>query len=1143
MPKKTTEQKYKKQTLLEHIQELPDTYIGSIEQTTEPRYVYDFETNSIKKKDITYIPGLYKIYDEIIVNAVDQYVRLKLSQESDVYDKVYLVKNIMVSINKDTGLTSVYNDGDGIDITKHKTYKVFVPSLIFGELLTSSNYNKKEEKVTGGKNGYGAKLTNIFSKTFTIATVDKNRNLQFVQEFRNNMSYKGKPTITKVNKNPYTKISYIPDFKKFNIEGYTDDMVALMTKRVYDIAAWTDNTVNVYLNGKKLDTNSFEKYTNLYLGNKKECPRVYEMCNNRWEIAAALNPNQVFDQVSFVNGVDTVRGGKHVDYVTNNITKTLAAYINKKKKISVKPSHIKSNIIVFVKSSIVNPSFDSQTKETLTTPINKFGSKCAISDKFIDKLAKCGVMERSIQLNQFKESNNLKKTDGAKRNRIRGIPKLDDANWAGTKKSKHCTLILTEGDSAKAMAVGGLGILGRDKWGVYPLKGKMLNVRGGALSTIQTLLKNKEINDIKKIMGFESDKVYKDINDLRYGKIMILTDQDEDGSHIKGLFFNMMEELWLELFKTTGFLVSMLTPIVKASKDKKTLSFYSLPDYDKWKADTNTKGWRIKYYKGLGTSTPKEAKEYFKDMKMVTYQCEDNSNEMIDLAFNKKRSNDRKKWLQTYQHNNVLDYNDKSVTFSDFINKDLIHFSNSDNIRSLPCVFDGLKPSQRKILFCSFKRNLSKNEIKVAQLSGYVSEHGAYHHGEASLQGTIVNLAQNFIGSNNINLLDPVGQFGTRLQGGKDSAQPRYIHTKLTTLAQLLFNKLDNPLYKYLDDDGLSVEPEYYIPILPMILINGSQGIGTGWSTDIPCFNPLDIIKNIIKKMSGSKCIKMKPWYRGFTGEIEQIVEGGQTKYITKGIYKQINDTTVEITELPIKTWTDKYKELLETLTIDSKKSNTKQYINNYKTYCTDTKVHFILKLPKLILKTLMKLDKNGIPHFETVFKMRTKITISNMNMYDIDHKIHHFKDAGEILDYYYDERLKLYTLRKEYMLNDLNLQLELISAKIRFILEFISGKLKISNVSKLELINQLEERDYPKLGSDDNFSKYEYLIKMPIYNLTKDKIDELMKNKDNLQLKITTLTLKTNIDLWKDDITEFLTKYKKIYKVKKTKKKLVVIK
>ena len=1133
---KTTEEKYKKQTLLEHIQELPDTYIGSIDKTTELRYVFDSDQHKLLKKSITFIPGLYKIYDEIIVNAVDHYVRLKMSYEDDIFDKIYQVKNIMVSIDKETGLTSVYNDGDGIDVVKHKEYKVFIPSLIFGELLTSSNYNKKEEKITGGKNGYGAKLTNIFSKSFTIETYDASRGLKFVQQFNNNMKQKGKPIITKTQKNPYTKISYIPDFAKFGIEGYTDDMISLMIKRVYDVAAWTDKSVNVYLNGVKITEKSFDKYVNLFLGTAKERPRAYEQCNDRWEIAAALNPEGDFDQVSFVNGIDTVRGGKHVDYVVNNITKKMVAYIKKRKKINIKPSYIRSNIVVFVKSSIVNPSFDSQTKETLTTPINKFGSKCSISNRFIDKLAKCGVMDKAITLNDFKESTALKKTDGSKKNRIRGIPKLDDANWAGTKKSKQCTLILTEGDSAKAMALGGISILGRDKWGVYPLKGKILNVRGDSKKIV--MLNNKEINELKKIMGLESDKKYTNTNELRYGRIMILTDQDEDGSHIKGLFFNLIEELWIELFNTNNFLVSMLTPIVKVKKGKTVRSFYSLPDYDAWKENNDTNGWSTKYYKGLATSTPKEAKTYFKEMKLVTYKTEETSCDMIDLAFNKKRTNDRKKWLQTYKRDNVLNYANSSVTFTDFINKDLIHFSNSDNIRSIPSVFDGLKPSQRKIMYCSFKRNLTKKEIKVAQLSGYVSENGAYHHGETSLQGTIVNLAQTFVGSNNINLFDPVGQFGTRLQGGKDSGQPRYIMTKLTPLTQLLYNKSDNPLYIYLEDDGMQVEPEYYLPIIPMILVNGCQGIGTGWSTDVPCYNPQDIINNIKRKIRGQSLQEMLPWYRGFTGTIEQISEKGVIKYITRGVYKKLTDTTVEITELPIKVWTDKYKELLEKLTIDSRKSKNKQYINNYKTYCTDTDVRFILKIPKLILKNLMKKDTDGIPIFETVFKLRSKITITNMNLYDRNHKIHHFASPLEILEYYYDERVRFYKLRKDYIIGELNSQLITLNAKIKFILEFITGKLKISNISKTEIITQLEQRNYPKLGIDENFGKYEYLIKMPIYNLTKNKIEELKAKQGRLETEITTLQGYTILDLWLIDLKDFTKQYKKIYTIKKKPKK-----
>ena len=210
----------------------------------------------------------------------------------------------------------------------------------------------------------------------------------------------------------------------------------------------------------------------------------------------------------------------------------------------------------------------------------------------------------------------------------------------------------------------------------------------------------------------------------------------------------------------------------------------------------------------------------------------------------KKRSSNRERTGYQNMKKQKRDYDEKTVSIKEFGDNDLIHFSNSDNIRSIPSVIDGFKPSQRKVLYCCFKRKLD-NEIRVAQLAGYVSEHGAYHHGEASLQGTIINMAQDFVGSNNINLLDPIGQFGTRLHGGKDSAQPRYIYTKLQEISYKLFNKDDEDLYQYIEDDGEKVEPNYYVPTLPMLLINGTSGIGTGWSTNIPCFNPKDIIKNI----------------------------------------------------------------------------------------------------------------------------------------------------------------------------------------------------------------------------------------------------------------------------------------------------------
>ena len=518
--------------------------------------------------------------------------------------------------------------------------------------------------------------------------------------------------------------------------------------------------------------------------------------------------------------------------------------MQQKKKKTVKTQHIKDNLVIFVKSIIVNPSFDSQSKETLTTQVSKFGSKCEVTDKFIDKLYKSGIVDKALSLTEFHDQKKLVKTDGKKTSKLI-IPKLDDANFAGTKNSHECTLILTEGDSAKTMAISGLSVVGRDKYGVFPLRGKIMNVKD---ATLQKISDNVEITALKKILGLEQNKKYTDISSLRYGSIMIMTDQDHDGSHIKGLLFNIFQSLWNSLYKIDGFLTSMLTPIIKASNKTDVISFYNMTDYEKWlETDTGKKNWKIKYYKGLGTSSDQEAKEYFKNMKKITYKYSDNSDEKIDLAFNKKRADDRKTWLQNYDKNNVLDYTKTNVEYDTFINKEFIHFSNRDLERSINHICDGLKESTRKILFACIKRKLYTNEIKVAQLAGNVSEVTAYHHGENSLQQAIIGLAQIYVGTNNINILDPNGQFGSRIQGGNDASSPRYIYTLLSELTKLIFREDDACVLNYLEEDGLIIEPEYYIPIIPMILVNGAKGIGTGFSTDIPCFNPKQLIHYILK--------------------------------------------------------------------------------------------------------------------------------------------------------------------------------------------------------------------------------------------------------------------------------------------------------
>lgn len=1145
---KTIEEKYKKYELLEHILALPDTYIGSIEPQKITSYVFDETSKKMVMTELTYNPGLLKCFDEVIVNAIDHSMRLKAEEEKGK-ENIKHVKNIKVSIDKSTGSISIFNDGNGVDIKKHSTYgDLWVPELIFGELLTSTNYDKGEEKIWGGKNGYGSKLTNIFSKEFTIETVDHYTNKIYTQTFRNNMTERDKPNVKACSKAPYTQITFTPDYERFGIKNITDDIYKLFHRRVIDACATTNKDVSVTFNGEKILIKDFEKYCELFL-DKKEQPLIYEACGERWEIAASISNSGSFEYLSFVNGINTIKGGKHIEYITNMITKNLSELTLAKKKKVVKTQHIKDNLIIFVKALIVNPSFDSQSKETLTTPVAKFGSKCELSEKFYDKLFKSGIIDKALSITEFYDKKKMVKTDGKKISRII-VPKLDDANLAGTKDSAECTLIITEGDSAKTMATAGLSVIGRDRYGVFPLRGKILNVKD---ATMQKISDNNEITAIKKILGLEQNKKYKDISQLRYGSIMIMTDQDHDGSHIKGLIFNIFQSMWHELYEISGFLTSMLTPIIKATNSKKeVIEFYNMSDYEKWSETINAKngGWKIKYYKGLGTSDDKEAKEYFKNMKKVTYMYDDKADEVIDLAFNKKRADDRKLWLQNYDKDNVLDYSKLNVDYKSFVDKDLIHFSNRDLQRSINHICDGLKESTRKIIYSCFKKKLYTNEIKVAQLSGYVSEVSAYHHGENSLQQAIVGMAQIYVGTNNINLLSPNGQFGSRCQGGQDASSARYIFTLLSKLSRLIFKEEDNAILNYQNDDGQQIEPEYYVPIIPMILVNGGIGIGTGYSTNIPQYNPSDII-NICKIICNAiklsdvtlnsledietiyntinilEINEITPYYLGFKGS---IVKAEKNSYISRGIYRWIDDATVEITELPIGTWTEDYKDFLENMIINN--LNNLKYIEN----------HYTSKNVKFILHFNTNVRQNIESNFDVLFKLQSSknLSINNIHLFNKDGAIQKYETAVEIIKEWAETRVLKYFERKKYQLKNLEKEANILSNKMRFILDVINGNIQIMNKKMTEVtlrlielkytpitdeVEEIEstERDEPSENIDVeiNHKHYNYLLKMPISQLTYDRKVILEKEYNELDEKLRNLR-NTNIeDLWLSDLTE----------------------
>ena len=1140
--------KYQKKTDKEHILDNPDMYIGSIEKVNSSMYVYNESNKNIVEKNISYIPGLYKLFDEGIVNCRDHVVRMQqlinssnnISSSDTKTNINFPVTNIDISID-DSGIITLTNDGNGIDVSVHPEYKIWIPELIFGHLRTSTNYDKNEKKIVGGKNGFGFKLVLIWSSWGKIETVDAKTGQKYIQEFKDNLNIIEKPKITKCKNKPYTSVSFKPDFKRlgFKEEKFDDDFKALMIRRIYDIAAVTDKTVKVKYNSKKLEPEikDFESYVNLYIGSKSETPRLYEKANERWEYFVCLAPNEEFTQISFVNGINTYKGGKHVDYISNQIVKKLTSYIKEKKNIDVKPASIKEQLMIFVNCTIENPSFDSQTKDYLNTAVSNFGSSCEVSAKFIEKLAKMGVMATACNITEVKDNKAVKKTDGTKCKNIRNIPKLVDANFAGTAKSKDCILILCEGDSAKSGIISGLSRDDRNNIGVYPMKGKMFNVRGESVSKIG---ENKEITEIKQILGLEHGKKYtlSDVQSkLRYGKILFMTDQDLDGSHIKGLGINMIDSEWNSLIEIPEFIGYMNTPILKATKGKEVLEFYNNGEYDLWKSGENVdiSKWNIKYYKGLGTSSSKEFKEYFAKKKIVNFKSSENCSEKIDMVFNKKRANDRKEWLSNYDRDAYLNTSKSDVTYEEFINNDMIHFSKYDNDRSIPNLCDGLKISLRKILYSAFKKNL-KSEIKVAQFSGYVSEHSGYHHGEASLNGAIIGLAQNFVGSNNINLFHPSGQFGTRLLGGKDAASERYIFTYLNPLTRKIFSELDDPVLQYLEDDGDIVEPIHYVPIIPMVLVNGTKGIGTGFSTDIMCYNPIQIINYLESKLKNVSEVDLKtliiePYYKGFKGKIYPCDES-RKKYVIKGCYEMLGNDKIRVTELPIGTWTQDYKEFLESL-MDTKpaskekgKSKTKEkdeYIKDFNDMSTDLNVEFeITFYPGILTKLISEKHDYGIEGIEKYLKLYTTQSTNNMHLFNEKEQLRKYENVYDIVGDYYNVRYEYYVKRKDYLISKLGNELKVLSAKAQFIQYNLDDKIDLRKKSKSE-INSIMEKFEFEVGENGD---YNYLIKMPMDSVSKENVEKLMKEHENKKAELEGIQNSTIEAMWLKELGELKTTY-----------------
>jgi DNA topoisomerase-2 len=1061
-----------KLTHIEHVLKRPDSYVGPVELGTEPYWILDGDKFS--KKNLKYSPALLKIFDEILVNAIDR---------NSLHPKQ--VNSISVAIDKVSGSVTIENNGPlgGISVRMHEKEGLWNPELVFGHLLTSTNYDDTQKRIVGGRNGYGAKLANIYSTEFSIVIKDHETKQTYTQKWSKNMTVCDPPKIKKHSgATSSVSITFTPEWKRFGMSKMDETIYSIFQKRVWDANICTTQNCKVKFNGDILTKQNFEAYAKMHEGVEE----VTCVNGDRWSVCIGPTENGM-EQVSFVNGLCTNKGGTHVDHAANLIANGIIDEMAK--KIKLRPQQVKNTFNIFVKATLENPTFSSQVKSECTSKSQSFGSKFEPPKNFVKNALKTGIADELLALSKFKEMKELAKTDGTRKSKITGIPKLDDANKAGTAQSGKCTLIVTEGDSAKTLAVAGLSVVGRDHYGVFPLRGKCKNVRD---VSVAQLTSNQEFNDLKKILGLQQGKEYTSVSELRYGRLMIMTDADNDGSHIKGLILNMIHYFWPSLLKL-NFVVSMVTPIIKATKGSQTKSFYTDSAFRTWYGD-GKQGWKIKYYKGLGTSTSAEAREYFKKIQDLTvkFDMDTMTDDSIVLAFDKKKADARKSWLleNTAKDADQLEVpygNVKQLDITDFVHKDLVNFSLADLKRSIAHMADGLKPSQRKVMYACFKKNL-KDEMKVAQLAAFVAEKSAYHHGEVSLADTIVKLANDYTGSNNINLLEPCGQFGTRLMGGKDASQTRYIFTKLTKDARKIFDPKDDAILNYLDDDGRPIEPDFYMPTLPMVLVNGTEGIGTGFSCYVPPFKPDDIKDNIKRILSGDEIVPMRPWFRGFKG----VVHKEEDTWMMEGVWNW-SGRNIVVTELPPGRWTQDYKEYLDGLV-------EKKLIGGFVNNSTTEDVHFEIMdyAGKDLLKDL---------------KLRKTFRVSNMHLFHPTKGIHKYESPEEILKDFVELRLEHYKKRKAHLIDVLEKRAEMCDHKSKFVSMVIEGKLVVFKRKKVELEVEMSSI-FPKI--DGNL---DYLLNTKTVEYTEERVkallDEAKQAKDDLEKMLKT----SHITMWKNDI------------------------
>lgn len=1207
MPKKTAStsniEKYGKQyNPLQIVRERPDTFVGSVATELKTVAVYNPEVRTVEYVETLYNDGLFAIIREIVSNAIDNVWRSTSSGSAPV-------KKIEFTINLEDNSIGVWNDGYCIPVHKVEydytdpetgdisTKMRYPAEIFFGGMFSGTNYDDTKQRKTSGRNGMGSTVSMALSKKFKVVCSNPEDKKIFEQVYECGGKKKSQVNVKAYRpKTGFTYIEFIPDLEYFNFtdgEDYrlTPEFVRHLHLYAHEAAMITKVLTKFTVkNGNEVVTSdnikiaSLDKFSKIYFSTS---PAVQYLspCGDECVIVDTSEEVNEVDEAntiphhSYVNGIRTAGGGIHVAAWQEAIVSSFVrAFNSRKPKKGDPPLKTTAKMVypylhAFIRTEVDRPKFASQTKDRLTEVFDESGKSVPyklynprsknekeewmraldVNTKKLLKLPFVKALEEKL-LNKLDRTATTKTTVSKKRLHFE---KLSDANKAGGKEALMCTLHATEGDSAKAFVIRGTGGQGRDYHGVYAMRGKPMNAQN---YSDRDIFNNKELSELSQTLGLRKGVDYSiesNFQTLRYGKFDIVTDQDDDGFHIRGALINFIYKFWSELFDR-GFVTSFSTPVVVVKKKGGDTQFYSNPEFRRWYEDPENAGkhkGKIHYYKGLASINPKDVPGYFRNKKIIVYVNDDESSEYMELGFNKNFSDARKPWITKKLKSEIYSaeegdegtaegveelYDDVvsegELCLSKFVDTQLSIYHCMTPRRALPCIWDGLKESQRKILYSIIVKN-PKTSQDLEKVSGFVKDISAYHHGSASLQGAIAKMTQGFVGSNNIPLLVNDGETGTRLLNGGDAGQGRYVQTRLEKITRVIFHPDDDALLEHLYDNGSPIEYKYFMPILPMLLVNGSEGIASGFSTSIPCHNPLDIVDRIERWLDGEEFEDMElltPWYRGFKGGIKFNTK--KDGWVSEGILEK--GTTKKdsgwwhIRELPIGMSINSFKlwlGYLETgVAPEGKKWKKKSIkgLTDIKDYCGANSVHFMIKPTKDFMP-----DMNTTGNLNN---LRKKHSLKNMVAVDGNDYPYLFENTTKILEVWCPKRLEMYARRRKYLLSSLRIKYKKALNKYKYIRAVIDRKINMHQKTvelEVELSNDPWNFDRLPSSASDSKVSYEYLLSMQMRSMTVERLADLKKEAVELRNVIGTLKSKTHKDLWREDLINFKTEYPKYLK------------